>query len=412
MNKKVLVIALALVVAFATSAMASVDFSGEFSFTAETDSFFADGYELSTNLGIDIDVSNKHEEDEVLSWEFGAGVSLVDSVFELGKYKLSLYDDYFKAYVWGNGEELSDKGTPFGFVKAGKVADDIRARVEVPVLDLADITLDFEPEDNLRAFLEGKVEGFDVGLGYALTDWSDEDELLNTLAVYGKGGVEGINVKAEAGFKLGEDLGLAFGFGADTLIVDELKVEGSVKYQDEKWAGEQTTDLTGKATYTEAEFQASVEGQLTLKDENENAITLDAKYRMSDAVAYGDLFHADHWFKNDGPAFGVSAKFADLEFDNVRVDAASPVVDDLVWVKAYASYNADKEVAAEVLGRVLATNKLTLHPRVEYKEEKVTAELKADYKIGLSDTTLSVAASQVIEEDGDGSLKASVKVPF
>lgn len=326
----------------------------------------------------------------------------------------------------GNGQNLSDKATPFGFITAGKAAADIRARLEVPVVDLATITLDFDPKDNLKAFVDGEVEGFDVGLAYAGTGLTDEAG--HALAVFGKGAVQSLNVKAEAGVKLGDELGLAFGFGADTLVTDELKVEGSVKYLNDKWADEQTTTLTGKATYTEAEFQAVVDASVTLKEENENKVTLSGKYRLSDAVAYSYLFNRSRpsptYFDLDAPAFGVSAVFANLEFNNVRVDVASPVVEDLIWVHAYASYLGEKKFNANVLGHILATDKLTVNPSVDYKTEGqiIDAKLNATYKLGLSDTTLSFLIQKVFTEEGleddDGDpvakelISVSVSVPF
>lgn len=112
MNKKALVIALALVVALAGSALASVSFSGKFTATMSTDSFtFEDGYKLTPGFSFAISASNKdvttvigdeeEDDEEITNWDFSAGIALKEGKFELGKYKLGLYDDYFKAWVWG-----------------------------------------------------------------------------------------------------------------------------------------------------------------------------------------------------------------------------------------------------------------------------------------------------------------------
>jgi hypothetical protein len=143
--KRVLVITLVLVMAFASSAMAAVDFSGKFTATAEMDSFrvFVEEYELTPKFEVSIKATNESETDEVLNWDFTGGISLKESKFELGKYKLGLYDDYFSAWAWGNDQELSDKGVNFGLVNAAKKATEMRARLEVPVMDLATVTIDF-----------------------------------------------------------------------------------------------------------------------------------------------------------------------------------------------------------------------------------------------------------------------------
>lgn len=424
MNKKVLVITLALIVAFAGSAMAAVNLTGEFKATIEQEGFkiLKDEYTLTPNTELKINL--KSEED---SWNFTAAVVSVDKLknIGLGKYKLELKDDYFNAWVWGNGQELSDKKTPFGLVNAKKAAADVRARLEVPVLDLATVTLDFDPNDTLRAFVDGSVEGFDVGLALARKDWTTDSK--NIIVGYGKGtfdaGDYAINAKAEAGVVLGDELGFALGLGADTKVTDDVKVEATVTHANSNWDGADAlkadnTVLFGKGTFSNDELEAfaSVKETFVKDADNVNEIEVGAKYRLSTAVSYSNLFHNDHWFKNTAPAAGVSAKFVDLKFDNVKANVTSPVVEDMVWVRAYASYNKDKEIGAGADARILATNKLTLTPAVDYKStgQEIDAKFRAAYKIGTSDVELSFLAQKVFNEAKDGKelLQASVKVPF
>src|SRR5690554_2138017 len=113
MKKNVLILALALVVAFASSAMAAVDFSGEFTATLEQDSFRVFDAPYTLDAGISFDVSAANDEDAI-DWEFEGGINWTDeSALEFGEYKLGLYDDYFSAWVWGNEAELEDKETYF-----------------------------------------------------------------------------------------------------------------------------------------------------------------------------------------------------------------------------------------------------------------------------------------------------------
>src|SRR5690554_6868195 len=117
MMRKVLVLTLVLVLAFASSAMAAVSFSGKFTAKFEQKSFKlgVDPYSLEPKLEFTISASNKNvttigedeEAEEIVNWDFSAGLNLEDSKFELGKYKLVLADDYFTASIWGNKQELS-----------------------------------------------------------------------------------------------------------------------------------------------------------------------------------------------------------------------------------------------------------------------------------------------------------------
>jgi hypothetical protein len=441
--KRVLVITLVLVMAFASSAMAAVSFSGKFTATAQMDSFrvFTEDYTLTPGFEVTISGSNKDETDDVLNWEFSGGISLTDSKFELGKYKLGLYDDYFSAWAWGNGQELSDKGVNFGLVKAAKKATDMRARLEVPVMDLATVTIDLTPPAAVRAFVDAEIEGFNVGLAY-LRDWSETDaknviaaDVDTTIAA----GDMDVNLEAAAGVTLGEDLGFAVGFGADADVIEPLNLEASVTHASEHWAGEgltaKETVLAGGATYTESAFQVTASGSYTIvqDDDNSNEISFGAKYRMSETVAYADLFKEDKdvWATNDAPAFGASVEFVDLGFDNVQVDAASPVVADMVWVKGQAKYTGGKNFEASVLGKIVPFSKLTIKPSVKFvlaeveevaatEEEEpavettttTTINLAASYKIGASDTTLNFQGKKVFGDAPESLLKLSIEVPF
>ena len=53
------------------------------------------------------------EAEEIVNWDFSAGLNLEDSKFELGKYKLVLADDYFTASIW---EVLTDAVMFYAFV--------------------------------------------------------------------------------------------------------------------------------------------------------------------------------------------------------------------------------------------------------------------------------------------------------
>lgn len=442
--KKVLVLTLVLVMALASSAMAAVTFKGDFTATAEMDNFklFVEDFELTTGLSVNISASSDEQtlvgEDEeaeaYTNWDFTAGLKIEDSAFKLGKYKLGLYDNYFNAYVWGNDYELSDKATYFSMISAPKKASGIRSRLEVPVLDLGTVTLDFAPADNLRAFANATVEGVDVGLAYARLNWTSETTAKDIIvAQAGYDVTEDINIKGAAGVTLGEDLGIAAGFSADADVTEELNLNGSVTWANEHWVGEGTavaannTILKAGATYTESAFQVKANGSYTIvaEDDDKNEVTLSAAYRMSETVAFDKLFDKDNWYKNDAPAFYADVKFANLGFDSVNVKAAAPVVADMVWVKGEASFSGKDDYAANVAGHIAATDKLTLKPFAGYEREGNVIDLKlvADYLIGYSsETALTLTVQKVMTDDDvvddEGNpvagelIKASIKVPF
>lgn len=462
MNKKVLVLTLALIVAFAGSAMAEVKIGGDFIATMTQNSFkvFKDEYEFKPDIQMKITASNSNvtktsevvettvvdeetgetisvletEEKSHTNWDFSARLNSHtekgDTLFSLERFKLEINDQYFTAWVWGK-QNLTDKATYFDMIKAAKAGGNMSARVLIPVMDLADITMDFRQKDNIRVFAEGSVEGFDVGLAYARTKWTNEDEIANVLVA--QVGTEvpagdfAIDVEAAAGITLGEDLGFALGLGGETNLTEELKVEASITTANEHWNGDNVdannTVIAAGATYTEALFQVGGDIEHTfIKDaDSKNEITLGAKYRMSEKVAYNRLFNTNTsnkpmWYENDAPAFGVDVKFVDFKFDNVEAKAAAPIVDNMVWAMATGKYLGDSKFEANAFGRVVATDKLTLTQEVGYKtaDKAFDVKLGASYKIGYSSTTIDFKAEKVFNEAGDGAelLQASVKVPF
>src|SRR5690554_773823 len=409
MRKKALVITLALVLAFASSAMAAVSFSGKFNLDfarnfdfTDNNNLFDGTYTLTPTLNFSISASSKGESEDRVDWEFSSGVKFkkVEGQDEEGQdeynwtlsgYKLGLYDQYFKAWVWGDGAELSDKATQFGWISAPKAAADLRSRVEVPVADVATVTADFEGT-TMRLFVDGAVEGYNVGAAYELAEWKDEDSRKNRVVVQADGSIPAgdldIALKAAVGIDVKkEDSGFAFGVDATVNPTDALSLNVVVKNND-KWENKGQTDVTAAATYTEAAFQLKGEvSQSFVKDgDNKPGITLTGFYRMSDTLNYGDLFNKDKWYTNDAPAFGVKAELSGANFSKLTIDATAPVVADVASVKAKAEYQGKSAYSADVLGRIVATSKLTLSPQVKFTKTAAddTLELKlgASYRIG------------------------------
>lgn len=455
--RKALVLAMVLVMALATGAMAAAEVGGVFKATAEIDSFkfFEDEFSVDPTLSLYLTV--KDETEEALNWDLEIELLLENSAndedsandensandlgeyklhLDLGEYKLHLNDDYFKAWVWGNGYYLSDKNTYFSMILAGATASGIRGRLQVPVLDLATITVDAQPGDNLRAFVDAKVGDVDLGLAYARKNWTDEDEIANVIVgqagyTVPAGDLE-VRLQGAAGVTLGDNLGYAVGVQATSQVSEQLHLDGSITYANDLWKGDGTSVVPDNvkigttATYNnKLRIQAS--GSVVVKGEG-NSIGLTGIYRMSETLAWTQLFHNSHWFKNDAPAFRAQLNFKDGGFGNARADVTAPVVEDLVKVWAYANYTGGKNVEADARARITPIAKLAITPGVNFKlaeaevggengEEKeltTTTELRlgASYKIGASDTaTLSLDATHNFATKANG-LTVAIEVEF
>lgn len=434
--RKALVLAMVLVMALATGAMAAAEVGGVFTATAEIDSFkfFEDEFSIDPTLSLYLTV--KDETEEALNWDLETELLLENSAIDLGEYKLHLNDDYFKAWVWGNGYYLSDKNTYFSMILAGATASGIRGRLQVPVLDLATITVDAQPGDNLRAFVDAKVGDVDLGLAYARKNWTDEDEIANVIVgqagyTVPAGDLE-VRLQGAAGVTLGDNLGYAVGFQATSQVSEQLHLDGSITYANDLWKGDGTSVVADNvkigttATYNnKLRIQAS--GSVVVKGEG-NSIGLTGIYRMSETLAWTQLFHNSHWFKNDAPAFRAQLNFKDGGFGNARADVTAPVVEDLVKVWAYADYTGGKNVEADARARITPIAKLAITPGVNFKlaeaevggengEEKeltttTVLRLGASYKIGASDTaTLSLDATHNFATKANG-LTVAIEVEF
>lgn len=448
--KKVLVLSLVLVMAFASSAMAAVNFSGSFTATAKQEHFkvFKEGYQLKVDpeFKIGIKADNKTTvteavevelpvfdengeetgetvteiqavETEVTNWELTSELNLDSTTFKLGKYQLSLYDEWFTGYVWGEAQELTDKATYFGMITAAKKADDIRARLIVHVMDYADVTFDFQPADNMRVFAEGDVAGFDLGLAYARKNWTtDASNTIVAQAGYDvPAGDVDVRLEAAVGVNLADKLGLGFGLSADSDVTEQLNVNASVTYANKEWDGDgkavvaENTILKAGAAYTEDLFKVSGDFSYTIKPEgtdNTNTIELTGIYRDS-SVAYADLFKSDKWYTNDGLVVKAFAELTDVKLGKVGVEAVYPVIEDMIWAKAYANYGARKidNHDKQLMDGTLPVWKLKSGLTASEEEKKLggttvpgrAAERAADDKFGKAGE--KVAVWEVIEKN-------------
>ncbi|KLU40179.1 MAG: hypothetical protein AA931_00620 [Peptococcaceae bacterium 1109] len=460
--KKVLVLSLVLVMALSSMAFAAVDFSGKFNAEiANRGPGFLDDMGVSGKLTVNIKAASGSDPD----WSFEAE-SFLDSTddsteFALGKYLLSLNDDYFDLYFWGMGRELSDKGTALSMLKSAKKEANHRARLVVDAIEPVTLTVDLTSDKALYAFADVNIsDDYAAGLAYKRVEeeeveGEDEDpaptpEIVssNTIALWGKASIDMFTISGDFGATLGvpkaeeddEETGIAFGYGAKVAadITDELNVYAQYRGSQDGFDGDdwKKSEFKLGATYTETALKVAGTFTMDLAADS-NDLKVEGYYRFSDTLGYDDLFDGDEYFNNDAPAAGLVANLKDFGVQDVTLLVASPVVEDMVWARADAKWAPVKTAEEEGEGEttkhtfevgayayVKATEKLTIEPSVIYKTENSVIDLKgvATYKIGASDVALTLTAQKVMadedamDEEGDAIakevLKAAVEVKF
>jgi hypothetical protein len=450
--KKVLVLSLVLVMALSSMAFAAVDFSGKFNAEIANDGpGFLDDMGVSGKLTVNIKAASGSDPD----WSFEAESSLNSTEFALGKYLLSLNDDYFDLYFWGKGRELSDKGTALSMLKSAKKEANHRARLVVDAIEPVTLTVDFTSDKALYAFADVNIsDDYAAGLAYK------RNVDLNTIALWGKASIDMFTISGDFGATLGvpkaeeddeedvdsgadgDETGIAFGYGAKVAadITDELNVYAQYRGSQDGFDGDdwKKSEFKLGATYTETALK--VAGTFTMDLEaDSNTLKVEGYYRFSDTLGYDDLFDGDEYFNNDAPAAGLVANLKDFGVQDVTLLVASPVVEDMVWARADAKWAPVKTEEEDGEGEtvettkhtfevgayayVKATEKLTIEPSVIYKTENSVIDLKgvATYKIGASDVALTLTAQKVMADEPEGEegnaiakevLKAAVEVKF
>lgn len=424
--KKVLVLSLVLVMALASSAFAGVNFSGDFTATIKNN----EGKSFSDDLTVDNKFTVNIKDSSENNWSFSVEGSLNSTEFKLGKYKLELNDDYFDLYLWGNGQKLSDKGSSLGLIKAGEEATDAtnRARLVVDAIEPVTLTTDFTKKA-LYVFADADViENVTAGIAYRRAGENVmSEDATNTIGVYGKGTVDMFTIEGDVAATLGEEIALGYGAKVTVKPMDQLSASVSYVGTAEGFRGEPEPNISkvdASVTYTETDYRVktTLAYDLNKADADPVTVTAEARYRFGQTVSFDDLFKSNKYYTNDAPAVGVSTKIANGGLDNVTLEVASPVVEDMIWARGVAKYapkGEDHNFEVGAFGYIKATEKLTVEPSVEYKTDGNVVTLKgaAGYKIGASDTTLKLeVAKNFYDKAADVEsvelIKASVKVSF
>lgn len=405
--KKVLVITLALVLALAGSAMAAVNFSGSFTteMSQEGLKVFKNPVSFGSKGSIGVSGSN-----DGTDWDLVAGFSHSEESFDLGLYKLGLYDHYFDAWVfnaaypanhpWGAPYAMPVVATEFGLVAAGG-HDGHKLRVVAPIYGI-NVTGQFEAEENARFFVDTEVAGFDLGLGFARLNWTEEKPLHviagGTSTNLPAGDDVDLDLAVGAGASFAEETGFAAAASVNTTLFDEISFGAGVEFGSEHWAGDAVAAdeilVYGEAGYETKNILLTADVEHAIKGET-TEINVDAIYSLS-SLPYIYVFHPGAYFDNDGIAVGAGATF-DLKFVNAYFNVATPVIDEVAWAMANANYYANKnfDITLDAYVIVIPENeKFVVMPSVAFVHDEdaetneTTLSLDSEYKIGVGETVV------------------------
>lgn len=377
--KKVLVLTLAMVFAFASLAFAA-EVGGELKSVVK----YKNVNDESTYGGATLDT---HKLTVTASEEgvFDASVTLkatdvltnaeyqaADKVFEestkgikLDAYKLAIYDELFTAEVWGREATGSTYATALGFIEAPDDADTVRFTSDAfgP-----EVVVDFS-DKNIRLF--GKADVDPVTVGFA-TNYADGTPDSREYAAFVTTDLSGVTVsgeifKASRQLKADED-DMKYGVKVTTTVAD-LGLTGKIVRDTNAVKKDQYTQLYGKVAYDVETvpygFSVEVDNRQFKNDTDGTKIVLSGDY---DVV----------------PEFlNVNAEFTNIRQDVVKENKKGAfVVEDLVRYddedgdKAPLTdfWNFDKYNKYTLGATINVTEKLTLKPSYTVHDfENVTA---------------------------------------
>ncbi len=395
--KKIFVLSFVLVFALSSAAMAGISFSGSFESTLATDSFDPEqvNWEFTNVLTLSVKATG-----EGIGWAFEGEMAApttdgedLTGAFELGKYKLTLTDDYFNAWVWGNSAETSTKASNLGFISAPAKAN-AAARVEVPVMDITTLTVDYRGDDGVhdavRFFADFDVN--DIELGLAGGRYYAEGP-ANTIVASAGTTIDMFTVKGAVGATLGEELGYAAGLDASADVTEEISVGAKVWMSNPGFVADVAADkvhLSGNVDFNDGTIWAKA--ALTFEGEFEEfAFTsdkqrLDFGYRFDDTVAFGDIL--DDYEDLTAPALkGFVQRAGNVDEAatlSAEVGVAAPVMADFLWGKVTLGFvgNADgqnyelvdkddafvtRQLYANADAFVTVTDRLTVMPHIGFR---------------------------------------------
>lgn len=254
--KKVLVLTLAMVFAFASLAFAEVKVGGEVGFSV--DYSVVDGENGEEKSG---DYAGTTADDvyvTVTASEEGVFDGYVKvqrndkEVIELDEYSLAIYDDLFKVEAWGNDAEGSAYATPLAFIEAPSDVDTVRFTTAVLGPEfVADFSNDGD-DHNIRLFGKYDLGGITIGGATNYKDADVEGEVTRErdYAVFATADLNGVTLSGELMVNsMEDDDNKKYGVKAETTIAD-LDLTGKVvRDTNDQNEGNHFTQLYGKLAY-------------------------------------------------------------------------------------------------------------------------------------------------------------------
>lgn len=397
--KKMFVLTLVLVFALGSTAAAGIEWSGEFESELSVDTFEPDevNWELKNTLTLEVSATG-----EGLGWEFEGELAapttdgdLDTGAFELGEYKLTLTDDYFTAWVWGNEAETETKASNLGFISADAAAD-AAVRAEVPLMDVTTLTVDYRQtngaHEGVRAFADFMINDFELGLAGARY-YGVPGDPANTVVASAGTTIDMFTIDGAVGATMGEELGYALGADLSADVTEEVEVGLTAWASSPDFVAdvdsntvdvEMFVDYTDPTDYFWAKATLGFDGTFDEFSLDNNSQMLEAAYRMDDTVDFGDVL--DDYMDLTAPAASGWLEREDTGGDVVlsgEVGAASPLMADFLWGKLAAGFQLgegmdydfmdeedatiDRELYFNADAYVAVSERLTVEPHLGFR---------------------------------------------
>lgn len=343
----------------------------------------------------------------------------------LGKYSAALSDGKFIVNIWGNGESLNDKGTPFGKIKAAKAAAGANWRLRATYANDTVVDLDNNNPGLVKAFTQRKLSNtLTVGgaIQKDLRDLKDNNYIVDAWAQTKVGTIDlsgeaalfknwaSTNMvdRSEFVVKGITDIGMGINAtGQFDLKIDPTKTNPyynntniTLKKSDLSLNGilTNTYDATYKtkvsATYDTGLNYLYAHHAWNLGNKSEHAVNAIARTRGSNDQKWADVFkHAkNEYLKNKTYAAAVTGLFttatggADANPEiKLTVDGTLCAVPSKVWLLGQFATTMDKDLAA---------NKMDIMAKATYKDN-LAPKIAMDNRANLNVNNISTATQSM-----------------
>jgi len=421
--KKTLTLALVLVMALASTVFAGVDYQGEFELkwdqTAEKLEWFNGGFTF--NPGATLKIKPNASGD---NWNFNFTIASEkwwntpyspaekDIPFTIEQYKLNVRNEYFTLNLWRR-DWVGDKGDPAGLLPTagGWPHGEDRVRLEVPVVDLATITADYEVQRrSIFTFVDFDVADTPIGLRYNHLF----GEAPDSVGAYAKLNFSGVEVQPVVGITFADDNkdNLGFGVKASASLSDDLNANINFKERQANFQDGRLRELDATLDYTDF-----VRGQVNFKqtgnDLDVTTTKLTMHYRANPTKGWGDLTDDGNWFRIHDIAARAEVTLAK---DKTTYEAwfTTPIVINDLAVRANAKYEEENYNVKTDL-RYQVNDNVHVAPKVTYASASEELNLTGNVGYNVGNLNIGFEVGHTFKPEGEADTQnasLSIKVNY